>query len=311
VVGEDPVVAPAEGFSRLWKIVGQLVAPTTLVTVLLIYFGWVRTSVIYEVFGISYSTLGLTVDDLLLRSVNTTFTPVALVLLLMVVVRPAHILTVRLLRTNSMTKRLVPLLVSVAGALATATGLLGFTRIVQYSVEWPLVPIGLGLGMLLLSYGAALRRATRSEVVADPPSPGGSAAAEAGSQSGTAARSPDAQDLLQRVALAAVVLLSAFWALAVFAQLNGISAAEQIARQPMSLPGVVIYASNRLHLSGPGILESPLYPDGEAMYRFRYDGYRLLLRSNEKYFLLPLHWRPGARAVVLADDASLRVEFFR
>ena len=298
MVGEDPVIAPAEGFSRLWKIVGQLVAPTTLVTVLLIYFGWVRTSVIYEVFGISYSTLGLTVDDLLLRSVSTTFTPVALVLLLMVVVRPAHILTVRLLGMNSMTERLVPLLVSVGGALATATGLLGFTRIVQYSVEWPLVPIGLGLGMLLFSYGAALRRATRSEVAADSPS-------------GSATRSPDAQDLLQRVALAAVVLLSAFWALAVFAQLNGISAAEQIARQPRSLPGVVIYASNRLHLSGPGILESPLYSDAEAMYRFRYDGYRLLLRSNEKYFLLPLHWSPGARAVVLADDASLRVEFFR
>jgi hypothetical protein len=295
-MAEDPVIAPAEGFSRLWKIIGQLVAPTTLVTVLLIYFGWVRTSVIYEVFGISYSTLGLTVDDLLFRSVSTTFTPVALVLLLLVVVRPAHILTVRLLRTNSITERLVPRMVSLGGVLVTAAGLLGFTRIVQYSVEWPLVPIGLGLGLLLLSYGAALRRATRSG---------------ARSPSGTATRSPDAQDLLQRVALAAVVLLSAFWALAVFAQLNGISAAEQIARQPGSLPGVVIYASKRLHLSGPGITEYPLSTDAEVMYRFRYDGYRLLLRSDEKYFLLPLDWRPGARAVVLADDASLRVEFFR
>ncbi|TQM43062.1 hypothetical protein [Pseudonocardia cypriaca] len=310
-MGEEPVPASAEGFSRLWKIVGQLVAPTTLVTVLLIYFGWVRTSVIYEVFGISYSTLGLTVDDLLFRSVSTTFTPVALVLLLMVVVRPAHILTVRLLRTNSFTERLVPLLVSIGGALATAIGLLGFTRVVQYSVEWPLVPIGLGLGLLLLSYGAALRGTTRSEVAAEPASRSGAADAEVGSAGGSRTPVPNGHDLLQRVALAAVVLLSAFWALAVFAQLNGISAAEQIARQPRSLPGVVIYASNRLHLSGPGILESPLHSDAEATYRFRYDGYRLLLRSNEKYFLLPLRWRPGARAVVLADDASLRVEFFR
>jgi hypothetical protein len=308
-MSEDAVITPSEGFSRLWKIVGQLVAPTTLVTVLLIYFGWVRTSVIYEVFGISYSTLGLTVDDLLFRSVSTTFTPVALVLLLMVVVRPAHILTVRLQHTNSITERLIPWMVSVAGALVTAAGLLGFTRIVQYAVEWPIVPIGLGLGLLLLSYGAVLRRATRTEAAADPPSHG--AATEARPPSGTATRSPDGQDLLQRVALAAVVLLCAFWALAVFAQLNGISAAEQIARQPRSLPGVVIYAPKRMHLSGPGVIEYPLSFDAEAMYRFRYDGYRLLLRSDEKYFLLPLQWRPGARAVVLADDPSLRVEFFR
>jgi hypothetical protein len=66
-----------------------------------------------------------------------------------------------------------------------------------------------------------------------------------------------------------------------------------------------------MHLSGPGIIEYPLSSDAEAMYRFRYDGYRLLLRSDEMYFLLPLQWRPGARAVVLADDPSLRVEFFR
>jgi hypothetical protein len=232
---ESPAV---EGLSRLWKVLGQLVAPTTLVTVLLVYFSWVRTSVIYDVFGVSHSTLGLTVDDLLLRS-STTFNPVALVLFLIVLVGPVHRLVLRSLRVGA-GAWLVPRLASAIGVLAVGVGVLGFTRIVEYQVGWPLVPMSIGVGLMLIGYGNVLRGAVRPE----PPNP----------------PAPDPLGSVQRVAFAAVALLTAFWSLAVFAQLNG---------------------------------------------------YRLLLRSDEKYFLLPLHWRPGAHAAVLADDSAVRLEFFR
>ena len=50
---------------------------------------------------------------------------------------------------------------------------------------------------------------------------------------------------------------------------------------------------------------------GLVLFRYRYDGYRLLIRSNKRHFLVPVQWRPGTRAVVLADERTVRVEYYR
>ena len=56
----------------------------------MVYFGWARTSVHYAVFGIDQGTLGLSVQDYLLRSVNETFKPLAVLLLALLVAIPGH-----------------------------------------------------------------------------------------------------------------------------------------------------------------------------------------------------------------------------
>ena len=151
--------------------------------------------------------------------------------------------------------------------------------------------MSLGLGVLLIGYGAALYTAvTRRRLV---PAEG----------------TPTLRTVTS-VAFAAFLVLTLFWSVAVYAQLRGFAAARDIAEQPASLPGVVVFAPQQLNLEGPGIRERSLSGD-EPRYRYRYDGLRLLVRANERYFLLPEQWRPGARAVVLLDEPSLRVEFFR
>ena len=43
-----------------------------------------------------------------------------------------------------------------------------------------------------------------------------------------------------------------------------------------------------------------------SAYGFRYDGLRLLQRTGNKYYLIPVGWRTAA---ALPDDTTIRVEF--
>jgi hypothetical protein len=293
----DPVdlvhEAATEGFSGLWRIVGQIVASTGVLLALLVYFGWVRTDVFFGVFGISTSTLGFSVQDYALRSVQATVQPLVVVLLVLVLIRPAHLVVLRAARSESRAAAFVAPAVIAIGAVALVVGLAGFTGIVVFDVEWPLVPMSLGLGTLVVAYGITVRRMRAASAAGAP----------------DAALPPFA--VLQRVALAAVVVLTLFWSAAVFAQLSGIDEAERVASRPTGLPGVVVFTPHRLHVAGSGVTETILAAEPEPAYRYRYDGLHLLIRSDGRYFLLPAGWRPGVRAIVLSEDPGYRMEFFR
>ena len=74
-------------------------------------------------------------------------------------------------------------------------------------------------------------------------------------------------------------------------------------------PSAVVYSAKRLQLDSPGVRETALQ-DPDAAYRFRYSGLKLVLRSNDKYFLLPAGWSgPDGSIIVLPDSEALRVEF--
>jgi hypothetical protein len=294
----------APGFVQLWKVIGQGVAPTALVTSLMVYFGWARTTVIYDVFGISSSVLDLTVQDYLLRSVGTTFRPLVVVLLVLLLLRPAHRVLIRW-QSAAVHKRVLPFAFFAAGAFLVGVGLLGFLRILAYPVEWPIIPLSLGVGVLLISYVRTLRASAPPEPVADDPG-----SDEDGDTSGQT-NVPEPLLLLQRVALAAIVVVTLFWSAAVFAQLDGVQTAERIAANPQSLPGVVVFAPRRLQLGGSSVLETTLPAEADPVFRYRYDGFRLLTRSDKRLFLLPARWRPGTHAVVLADEPTLRIEYYR
>src|SRR4051794_19905322 len=66
--------------SILKDITGVL-APITVLTALLYYFGWVRTAAIFSRFGVDQRILAYTVDDYLLRSAGVAFRPFAFALL--------------------------------------------------------------------------------------------------------------------------------------------------------------------------------------------------------------------------------------
>lgn len=279
----------AEGLARVAHVTGKVVVPATAVTALLAYFGWARASAIYSVFGIDHRVLGFSVQDYLFDSVTDTFGPATLLLLAILAAVPAHLGLVRVMREPSRRKWTVLPLV-VAGMGLAVVGLLGFLGVVTYPVAWPLVPLSLGLGVLLIGYATALWRAT------------------SGTERGPLGGS-DVIDLATRVTFVAFLVITLFWSVAIYAQNDGFADGVRIAQQAASLPGVVVFSPHPLFLQEAGVQETVLIGDRESRY-YRYDGLRLLVRASGRYILLPMNWRPGTRAVVLPDDPAVRLEFF-
>jgi hypothetical protein len=285
----------ANRLSRAVGVLGQIIAPTTLITVLLVYFGWARTSAVYGVFGIDWAVLGFSTQDYVFRSIGTAFTPAIGLLLAFLVAVPAHDSLLRLLAKAKrrdrprLVAKIVVGLVTGIGVVLAALGVLGVVGAVRFRTAWPVVPLMLGFGVLLLGYAPTLYHAAT------------------GSTLGGDRRSPPHVAL--RIVFGTFLVLCLFWAVAVYGQKTGVEEAVRIASEPRALPGVIIYSPQSLKLDAPGLVETPL-PGDDSRYRYRYDGLRLLVRGVDRYVLLPATWRPGMRAIVLHDDPALRLEFF-
>ncbi|MDQ3762317.1 MAG: hypothetical protein M3460_11700 [Actinomycetota bacterium] len=286
---QDRKPGAADGLSRLALIAGKVVvAPVTVFAAVMIYFGWARTSTTYAAFGIHYSVLGFSFQDYLLRSIEATFRPTALLLLVILVAIPAHLGLIQLLKRGWRKQTVIPLVG--AGTALTIVGLLGFLRVVTYRVGWPLVPMSLGLGVLLIGYAASLWRAASDT----QPRPLGSS---------------DVIDIVTRIAFTAFLALTLLWSVAYYAVLSGFEEAQRIAQRPASLPSVVVFTPRPLYLSGGGVRETVLIGDQDSRY-YRYDGLHLLGRASDRYILLPAQWRPGMRTVLLPHDPTVRLEFY-
>src|SRR5215207_3386693 len=115
---------PADGRLRSVLETATLVlAPTTVITALLFYFGWAQTNALFGRLGIDQSALGFTVQDYMLRSVNSTFRPLSLVLLAAVAGLSAHIALTQAMATPGrarLAERSWPVPVVVGGLLLLA-----------------------------------------------------------------------------------------------------------------------------------------------------------------------------------------------
>jgi hypothetical protein len=270
-----------------------VIAPTTVITALLFYFGWAQTNALFARLGIDQSALGFTVQDYMLRSVNSTFRPMSVVLLAAVAGLSAHVAVTRAVATPGragLAGRLWPVAMVVGGLLLLA-GLSGLWGLVRYRVDFPVVPLSLGAGLGLLAWGVYLR-------------------GQAPGRREATAAVPRALLAARRTVVVIFVLVMLFWSVAVYAQARGVREAAGAAAAISRRPDVTVYSAKRLHLEGPTIRETELGgPD--AAYRFRYTGLKLVVRSGGKWFLLPAGWTPSNRgaALLLPDTDDLRVEF--
>jgi hypothetical protein len=107
-----------------------------------------------------------------------------------------------------------------------------------------------------------------------------------------------------------LVVLSAFWATALFAERLGQGRAEYLEEHHFyTMPDVLIYSVYRFRLDPQGVTETDLGPK-YAPYRFRYDGLKLFARGDKKMVLIPYSWSTNnAFALVLPDDKDVRVVF--
>lgn len=297
-MGRPPAPPPPQkdvpSARRALELVGLVVAPTTLVTALAYYFGWVLTNSRARYFGIDASALGYSTQDYLLRSADALFVPLGAVIVLALALVSLHAAVTRVMDDERARRRLwVAAHAAIgAGGLLFAFGVVAVFEPVAFSPHYLFASASPGIGIALVAYGVHVLERVRT----------------ARSQQST----PLADLTTRRAAVtlvALLIVLSGFWTASKYADALGRGRAQSLAASLGAQPGVTVFSPRRLHIDAPGVTERRLTgPD--AAYRYRYAGLRMLVRSNGKYFLVPDGWRRGvSTAIVLADGADYRFEF--
>lgn len=292
--GTTPSAAPpVTGISQLVRMVGAIVAPTTLLTSLLFFFGWSRAYWFYDYFGVHSTLLGLTSQDYVQQSLDGLFVPLTIVACVVLVALWVHTVLRSRLAAGASPRLLRVLLPALAagGLVLTAAGLWSVVATTVLNRYLAAAPISLAVGVVLLVYAAHLWRSTRA---------GGDGAAP-----------PRAAWLAvaEWAGVFVLVGLSMFWAANDYSAAVGRSRARQFVAELPIYPSAVVYSERSLNLRAPGVREVRCQ-DQEAAYRYRYDGLKLVLQSGDQYLFLPETWTPAnGVAILMPRNDTLRLEF--
>ncbi|MCZ4099373.1 hypothetical protein C8250_001905 [Streptomyces sp. So13.3] len=111
--------------------------------------------------------------------------------------------------------------------------------------------------------------------------------------------------------VAALIVLSSFWTVNIYAQDHGKSDAAYLTDRLWLRPQVVLDTTERLYFQYPGVQETVL-PEGtpQQHFRFRYRGLRLLAQSGDRMFIIPQSWTVDrGNVLIIPLDANVRVSF--
>ncbi len=285
-------VEPPDRLRSALHVLGSVVAPTSLVTALLIYFGRQHARYLFGYFGVDLSLLGLTTQDYLVRSIDGFFVPVVVGLSAALVAQWLHARFSAQFFDGPDAREHLRRGAVVTGVVGLALFAVGMVRIVFGTPHSDslVFPLSLGAGTLLILYASRLyRRAHPSRVVRQ--NLGGVA-------------------LFEATGAFFLVGISLFWAVGNYSAGVGESRAIQISRTfTTTFPRATVYSRQPLHLRAAGVLETVCAPAG-ADPSFRYDGLRLLLRSGGHYFLLPDAWSPAnGVAIVIRESDAVQLQF--
>jgi hypothetical protein len=314
--GAAPSTTPPSPADTNWlsdaaRLVGAIAGQTTLIAALLFYFGWVRIQAELMYFGVNADVANVSVDDYLLASSQVAIRMLVFLGLLAMVALASH----RWLKDVLTERRSLVCITMAVGVLLCIGGVLGYFNVVNYSSQYPIVPVMLGAGVTIVWYADYLR-GQQNEGAKGKGKKGRSREGrtheartqKARTQKGRAQSRSSLLSRAEAVALIAVDVLLIFWVVAVYADNNGTQYSEQLKLR--SLPGVVVYSSDPLGLAAPGLSVKKLAP-GQSRYSYRYSGLKYLLYSSGQYFLLPDRWKRGHDPVfVLRQDDGMRVEFY-
>lgn len=106
-----------------------------------------------------------------------------------------------------------------------------------------------------------------------------------------------------------IAAICALWAASVYAEQQGTQAARNLVRGLAAHTAVVIYSTQQLALSGPGLSVQKLPPG--YPYHYRYTGLRLLLIQAGTYYLLPVNWTPQMSFTYIVNVSSqVRIDLY-
>jgi hypothetical protein len=274
--------SPADPRSVL-QFIAQIGSPVALITVLLLYFGWVRSDAQARALGYDVSLLAFSTQDYVLRSVNILFFPIVFVLLIALCLSFLHQRILRSIQQGRGIKATTYAAHALKVSWAVTPIAAAILVVRAPSIGVIVLPMMLTLGILGTIYGVALQR----KLAADRSRP----------------------SVLTLSLVVALLTVTVFWSTERVAGAMGNAFADYIAADPEQLVSVTIFSPKKLQLTIPGIVETKL-ADPNSAYSFRYDGLRLLLHSGGNYFLLHDGWnREHGRIIVIPDDNALRFEF--
>ncbi|WP_433020948.1 hypothetical protein [Kribbella sp. CA-294648] len=265
--------SPAE---RWVSFAAGIVAPVTLISGLLFYFGYVSARSQYEYFGIDVDTIGLSTQDYVMRSPQPLLVPLLGITLLAV----AGLLLHNAIQPSATAIRRAKI-VAIAVLLLGVLGLLGYPLLGRLPYYALIVPVVIGLAAATLGY---LSYVDRQAAGLKP------------------------QYVLLGL-LAVVTTTCAFWATATTAQYSGRGLAKSDAENLRQFPVVILDTKERLQLRSPGIEETALRTGTGQTFNYRYRGLRLLVVGQNRLFLVPQQWNASNTTLVVPLDGSIRVQF--
>lgn len=288
----DPTqqASPFAGFSRLTRILGQVVAPTTLLTALLFYFGWAHVYFFFDYFGVDSSVLGASTRDYVMRSVDALFIPVITAGAVGLGLMWGYVALPERARRGP-TSRWQLLTLAILGVLLVLNGAIRLFWKNPLNTALCVAPICLIVGIGLLWYLVLLRR----------------------NRIGLTHRS-EAAILTEWAVMFTVVAISLFWIAADYSIRVGQSRALEQEAQLPGRPEAILFSEKDLHLDANDVTTTAcrMGPDTESAYHFRYEGLVLLIEIGGQYVLVPRDWARGHGAAIVLPKSGLgamRLEF--
>lgn len=300
-----------------WLGVGAtIIAPATLLSAVLFYFGYVSSRAQYEYFGVDVDAIGLSTRDYVMRSPQPLLVPLLVLTLLGVGGLAMHTMLRRRIAATASGDQGPAIAVlrqrtrqaSVAGLAVLGLGVMLLFAF-PYVRDWPLfnlvTPLLIGLGAFGIAYAShalsLLTGRTR------------------GGSSGQDAAGSVALRRAVGLLLGVIVAASIFWATATVAQWSGRGVARYDARHLDRFPAVILDTKERLyltdgcqHVTDPDaacIQETALPAVPGQTYHYRYRHFRLLIQGDNQMFLVPDVWSASDSTLVVPMDGSVRVQF--
>jgi hypothetical protein len=292
---------------RVLAVAGKILAPVTLITAVLYYFGWVRTNSVARALGLDPSLMAFSTTDYMLRSIDAVYTPIGVALFVAIALLLARMFIEPWLIRRNIPKVLPGILIGGGALMIFFSG----WRLRYVHTEYPamLSPLLLVAGGVALLYGFHLASKLASDS-ADADTP------ETNNGSGSSRYSEATLIGL----IVAAIITGLFAATLRYADDAGTANARRLLETANQRAKVTVIADKPLLLERfniePEILTGE---DGNQLYA--YDDLRFLVRANNRTFLFALRDRPQATpsstgivptqisVVVVPDDSGVLLVF--
>ncbi|MFJ8717423.1 hypothetical protein ACIRD9_30370 [Streptomyces violaceus] len=257
-------------------ILKLVVAEASFIAALMFYVGLIYTNRYYRNFHLSPSSLGFGFSEYVVESLQVLSRPVLSAVVALLLLTSAPHFVRRLPLTSRLRRRAAALWDAVAGQYWLVVAV-GFVLFLLWRVEpyWA-APATVAAGLLMGQSRAALRGR--------------------------------GQGLLERAVPLFAAMAFLLLAITLLAAQLGDREAKQAARHVVRWPGVVLFSTERLSLTGPSGLKADDLGPGTHL-RYRYTGLRLLIERGGHYYVVPVGWNAATDSVyIFRENDTTRIE---